>query len=71
MKYSNLAVPVELIDCVSSGASPTTGQIVTLAARIWHDAAQHRSAFSWNDLAPEACERIFALRSAALALNGN
>lgn len=44
---------------------------MTLAARIWNDVAQHRSAFAWNELAPDGADRIFALRSASLALNGN
>jgi hypothetical protein len=71
VKSQSLAVPEELIECVSTGSPPTTQQLTALAARIWRDAAQYRSAFSWGDLAPEACDRVFALRSAALALNGN
>ena len=63
-------VPEELVTCVSTGASPSDGQLTALAARIWRDVAAHRSAFSWGELPAEACERIFALRSAALALNG-
>lgn len=71
MNSQSLAVPEELIACVSTGAPATSGQLTTLAVRIWRDTVQHRSAFSWGELAPEAGDRLFALRSAALALNGN
>ena len=71
VKNHNLAVPAELIECVSAGTSPTVGQVTALAARIWRDAGQYRSAFGWNELAPDGSDRIFALRSAALALDGN
>jgi hypothetical protein len=67
---SSFAVPLELIECVSTGATPTAAQLTTLAARIWRDAAQHRSAFSWGTLVPDASERVFALRLAAVALTG-
>jgi hypothetical protein len=66
-----VTVPEELIACVSGGTAPTSGQLTTLAARIWSEGASHRSAFSWGELAPDAGDRLFALRSAALALNGN
>lgn len=71
MESQSLAVPEELIECVSTGSPPTAEQLTALAARIWREAAQHRSAFAWGDLAPDARDRVFAHRSAALALNGN
>jgi hypothetical protein len=71
VKNANITIPQELIECMSSGSFPSTTQIAGLGERIWRDTAQHRSAFSWADLAPDACERVLALRTATLVLNGN
>jgi hypothetical protein len=63
-------MPDELVYCVASGFEATATQVSQLAARIWAEAAPHRSAFAWSDLAPAASDRLFAMRSAAMALNG-
>jgi hypothetical protein len=63
-------MPDELVYCVASGSPATAAQVSQLAARIWAEAAPHRSAFAWGNLAPAASDRLFAMRSAAMALNG-
>ena len=60
----------ELVACVATGVPATPAQVSHLAARIWAEAASRRSAFAWAELPIGAAERVFALRSAALALNG-
>ena len=63
-------MPDELVYCVASGSPATAAQVSQLAARIWSEAAPHRSAFAWGNLPPAAFDRLFAMRSAAMALNG-
>lgn len=63
-------MPDELVECVASGSPATAAQLSHLAARIWAEAGPHRSAFAWYELPPSAEDRCFALRSAAMALNG-
>ena len=70
MKSVSPLVADELVECFASGIPPTCTQLVQLAARIWSEAARHRSAFTWSELPLEAADRLFALRFAALALNG-
>lgn len=70
MKSTRPLVADELIACVASGVPATCAQLTHLAARIWAEGAQHRSAFSWGELPIGAADRLFAMRSAALALNG-
>jgi len=67
---SSPLMPDELVYCVASGSTATAAQVSQLAARIWTEVAPHRSAFGWGDLAPAASDRLFAMRSAAMALNG-
>ncbi|MEG8024382.1 hypothetical protein QP162_07835 [Sphingomonas aurantiaca] len=38
---------------------------------MWREGAADRSAFSWGQLSPTATDRIVALRSAVLALQGS
>jgi hypothetical protein len=70
VKSASPLVADELVTCVATGAPATCDQLTHLAARIWAEGAQHRSAFSWGELPAEAIDRVFAMRSAALALNG-
>ncbi|MET0269800.1 MAG: hypothetical protein ABW173_05160 [Sphingomonas sp.] len=70
MKSASPLMADELVACVASGIPATPAQVSHLAARIWAEAACHRSAFAWGDLPPGAADRTFALRSAAMALNG-
>ena len=70
MKSASPLVADELVTCVATGAPATCDQLTHLAARIWAEGAQHRSAFSWSELPAEAIDRVFAMRSAALVLNG-
>ena len=63
-------VPHQLVDCVSTGRSPTAADHDTVAARMWCDGAANRSAFSWGAL-PTVTDRIAAMRSAAVALQGS
>ena len=70
MKSASPLMADELVACVASGIPATPAQVSHLAARIWAEAACHRSAFAWEDLPPGAADRTFALRSAAMALNG-
>ena len=70
MKSASPLVADELVTCVTTGAPATCDQLTHLAARIWAEGAQHRSAFSWVELPAGAAYRVFAMRSAALALNG-
>lgn len=70
MKSSSPLMPDELIYCVASGSPATAAQVLQLAARIWAETAPHRSAFAWGDLPLAADDRQFAMRSAAIALDG-
>ncbi|MGK6325391.1 hypothetical protein ACMGDM_20170 [Sphingomonas sp. DT-51] len=70
MKSATPLVADELVECVSQGAAASCAQLLRLAARIWSEAVRNRSARTWAELANEAPDRLFALRSAALALNG-
>ena len=70
MKSASPLVADELIACVASGTSATADQVTRLAARIWAETASHRSAFTWGELPGSAADHVFAMRSAALALNG-
>lgn len=70
MKSASPLMADELVECVSTGAPATFTQLSDLAARIWTEAARHRSAFSWGELPAEAADRVSAMRFAALALNG-
>ncbi|MGW8280009.1 hypothetical protein ACWGK7_10995 [Sphingomonas aurantiaca] len=64
-------VPDQIVDCVSTGRLPTTADLDSVAARMWREGAADRSAFSWGQLSPTATDRIVALRSAVLALQGS
>ncbi|MEG3084607.1 hypothetical protein U1707_13220 [Sphingomonas sp. PB2P12] len=64
-------VPDQLVDCMSTGRSPTAADLDDVAARMWREGARTRSAFSWGELSPTAADRILAMRSAALALEGS
>lgn len=64
-------VPDQLVDCVSTGRSPTVADLDNVAARMWCDGAANRSAFSWGELSPTATDRIVAMRSVAVALQGS
>jgi hypothetical protein len=70
VKSATSLVADELVECVGQGAIATCAQLLQLAARIWLEAIRDRSAGTWAELANEAPDRLFALRSAALALNG-
>ncbi len=63
-------IPDQLVDCIASGREPTVQQLFAQAKRMWIEGAAERSAFAWNRLAPDACERLIALRAARLALAG-
>jgi len=64
-------VPDQLVDCVATGRMPTAADLDHVAARMWREGAAHRSAFSWGELPATAADRILALRSAAVALQGS
>lgn len=68
--WSRLA-PDQLIDYVANGRPPTVDELMDLAERMWVEGGPHRSAFAWGQLQPYSSERVLALRSAALALNGS
>jgi hypothetical protein len=70
VKSSSSLMADELVECVASGALANQTQLTQLAARIWTEAVQQRSAFTWGELPLGAADRQFALRSAQLALNG-
>jgi hypothetical protein len=70
VKSASPLIADELVTCVATGTPATCDQLTHLAARIWAEGARHRSAFSWGELPVGAADRVFALRSAALALNG-
>ena len=70
MKSASPLMADELIACVATGEPATPAQVSHLAARIWAEAAGWRSVFAWGDLPLGAADRAFAMRSAALALNG-
>ncbi|MEG8013400.1 hypothetical protein [Sphingomonas sp. 22R3R2A-7] len=64
-------VPDQLVDCIATGREPTAADLDSVAARMWREVSTHRSAFSWGDLAPLAQDRIVAMRSAVMALQGS
>lgn len=64
-------VPDQVIDCVSTGRIPTPTDLDTVAARMWREGAPNRSAFAWGELSPTATDRIAAMRSAIVALQGS
>ncbi len=61
----------QLIDCVATGRAPTTGEISSLAERMWKECARDRSAFAWGELEPLAVDRMLAIRAAQMALCGS
>lgn len=71
MRSATPLVPDQLVDCVSTGRMPTEAELDHVAARMWREGAAHRSAFSWGDLPPSSTDRIAALRSAVVALQGS
>ena len=71
MKSATPLIADELVECIAGGSTATSEQLSALATRIWREASQHRSAFSWGDAPAEKGACIFAARSAALALNGD
>ena len=71
VKSASPLVADELVTCVGTGTPATCDQLTHLAARIWAESARHRSTFSWGELPTGAADRVFAMRSAALALNGD
>ena len=64
-------VPDQIVDCVSTGRVPTAADLDTVASRMWNEGAIRRSAFSWGQLAAAAPDRVVALRSAVMALQGS
>lgn len=64
-------VPDQIVDCVSTGRLPTEADLDDVAARMWREGARNRSAFSWGELSPTAQDRVVAMRSAVLALQGS
>ena len=64
-------VPDQIVDCVSTGRMPTAADLDSVASRMWSEGAAHRSAFSWGQVAPAAADRVGALRSAVMALQGS
>ena len=71
MKRATPLIADELVECIASGSTATSDQLSALATRIWREASQHRSVFSWGNAPAEKDACIFATRSAALALNGD
>ena len=61
----------QLVECIATGREPTIHELFAVAERIWTDGAAERSAFAWDQLAPDASERLVALRGAQLALTGS
>lgn len=64
-------MPDQLIDCVATGRIPTAADLDHVAERMWREGAAHRSAFAWGEMSPNATDRILALRSAVMALQGS
>ena len=64
-------MPEQLVDCIATGREPTVHELFAVAERMWIDGAAERSAFAWDRLAPDAGERLIALRGAQLALSGS
>ncbi|HXH16433.1 MAG TPA: hypothetical protein VNJ10_09915 [Sphingomonas sp.] len=64
-------VPDQIVDCVATGRMPTTADLDVVAARMWREGAANRSAFSWGQLSPNSADRVHALRSAVLAMEGS
>lgn len=64
-------IPDQLVDCIATGREPTVHELFAVAERMWIDGAAERSAFAWDRLAPDASERLTALRNAQLALTGS
>ena len=60
-----------LIDCVSTGRSPTVRELDGLAERIWIELGKGRSAFAWGTMQPSSCERLVALRVGLVSTKGN
>lgn len=71
MSSASSLVADQIIDCVSTGRPPTADDLNNVAARMWREGARNRSAFSWGELSPSATDRIVAMRSAVLALQGS
>lgn len=71
MLSASSLVQDQIVDCVSTGRSPTAADLDTVAARMWRESARDRSAFSWGELPLIATDRIVAMRSAVLALQGS
>lgn len=60
----------QLVACLSEGRDPTVGELLDLAARIWIEGEQGRSALGWRGLPSASTDRTLALRMAKLALCG-
>ncbi len=71
MSRASSLVAQQIIDCVSTGRSPTAVDLYNVAARMWREGVRDRSAFSWGELSPTATDRIVAMRAAVLALEGS
>ena len=63
-------IPDQLVNCIATGREPTVHELFAVAERMWIDGAAERSAFAWDRLAPDASDRLTALRNAQLALTG-
>ena len=68
---TSLLIPDQLVSCIATGREPTVHELFAVAERMWIDGAAERSAFAWDRLAPDAGERLTALRNAQLALTGS
>ncbi len=71
MSSATSLVPHQIVDCMSTGRSPTAADLDNVAARMWREGARDRSAFSWGELSPTTADRIVAMRAAVLALEGS
>lgn len=71
MKSTTPLICDEVVDCISGGRLPSEPELYVVAERIWTDCGRARSAITWGDLAPEAPERVVAVRAAHVALCGS
>ncbi|TPG06584.1 hypothetical protein EAH84_14700 [Sphingomonas oligophenolica] len=65
------ATSVVLIDCVSTGRSPTVQELDGLAERIWIERGCDRSALAWGRLEASSRDRVMALRAALVSMSGS
>jgi hypothetical protein len=70
-KSTTPLVADQLVDCMANGRDPTVHELSHVAERIWTDGADERSAFGWGSLAANSSDRLFAFRSAQVALVGS